>query len=459
MFLKIIMGIGNIILILAFYFVTTPAVDKRRNRYFGMKIMGEPDEKLKGIVHGYKKTNKMLLLVFLFIIVVSFFYNKSMYVLLTHVIVFIFGMLSFYGVMIKYTMAFDEALLDDKDIISKVGVKKTRKVDLFLAKEGEHYQFTSQIYNLTLPLILNIIMLIKIFTVRNVNHMEHKYISLYLIMFSMNILLIILSVLFTRYVKNKEQIAYTENREENICLNFTNKNAMIHMIYLISNINIIANFLFVITIIKSLMIASMFLILAAALTVLLIAFLYKKFNHRNYSDENGVDNWIYGIFYYNKMNPKLMVNQRFGLGTTVNIAKPAGKVIALLSVLIVLITYSYMVYIVVGNEVIDHRLITTDDMVHITSLNYSVSVDRRDIKDVLLVDISEITLGFKSDGVGTEDYSRGYYEVNNFGKCFVCINKSVDKIILLKTEDEMILFNEKNMDKTKDLYIMLKKFK
>lgn len=48
------------------------------------------------------------------------------------------------------------------------------------------------------------------------------------------------------------------------------------------------------------------------------------------------DNWILGMFYYNKNDTRLNVEKRLGYGATVNFAHPAGKVIGVVSALLII---------------------------------------------------------------------------------------------------------------------------
>ena len=53
-----------------------------------------------------------------------------------------------------------------------------------------------------------------------------------------------------------------------------------------------------------------------------------------YTVENDDEKWIYGFIYYNKENPKLMVEKRLGIGWSINMAQPMGKLITIILVLI-----------------------------------------------------------------------------------------------------------------------------
>lgn len=62
------------------------------------------------------------------------------------------------------------------------------------------------------------------------------------------------------------------------------------------------------------------------------------------------DNWILGMFYYNTNDTRLNVEKRFGYGGTVNIAHPAGKVIMVLTGLLLLASIVMIIWAAVtGN--------------------------------------------------------------------------------------------------------------
>ena len=57
------------------------------------------------------------------------------------------------------------------------------------------------------------------------------------------------------------------------------------------------------------------------------------------------DNWILGMFYYNPNDTRLNVEKRLGYGATINLAHPAGKVIGIISVLIIIGSIILMIYL------------------------------------------------------------------------------------------------------------------
>ena len=57
------------------------------------------------------------------------------------------------------------------------------------------------------------------------------------------------------------------------------------------------------------------------------------------------DNWILGMFYYNPNDTRLNVEKRLGYGATVNFAHPAGKVIGIVSAVIMIGSIILMIYL------------------------------------------------------------------------------------------------------------------
>lgn len=61
----------------------------------------------------------------------------------------------------------------------------------------------------------------------------------------------------------------------------------------------------------------------------------KPKNKNMYTVENDDEKWIYGFIYYNKEDPKLMVEKRLGMGWNMNMAHPLGKFITFILIFLV----------------------------------------------------------------------------------------------------------------------------
>ena len=91
-------------------------------------------------------------------------------------------------------------------------------------------------------------------------------------------------------------------------------------------------------------------------------------------------------------------------------------------------------------------IVIDDDSIKIMNSTYNIE----DITHVELLDKITLTGG---SGSNTPNTNNGYYKVNgdNF-KSRVCIYNKVSPFIRLTTKDAVIVFNEDNPDKTKEIY-------
>lgn len=62
------------------------------------------------------------------------------------------------------------------------------------------------------------------------------------------------------------------------------------------------------------------------------------------------DTWILGMFYYNKNDTRLNVEKRLGYGSTINMAHPAGKVISIITVLLLIGSIVCIIYLAVTGQ-------------------------------------------------------------------------------------------------------------
>ncbi len=452
MLTKFIMGVTNAIIIFAIYYTSRQAVDRKNDKYFGINVGIDEYPEILILIEKYERINKLMMFTLLFITAVSFIYTNSSYVLLTHFVVFLVAIVGGGSIVIRYTMTFDKILASDDDMMSKISVSKVRKVDLLLSNKAEEYKFTSVIYSLIIPFICCAYLVFKIVYINDVRNIEYSLRYLYITMLAVNILLMVASVIARKYIINMRQISYTDNREENIVINFNVKNTLINIMYIISNINVIANTLFVSLVIKTVIFSVAVSILSSIITILLIIYAYKNVKQVNYNEESSFGNWIYGIFYYNKADKKLSVPKRFGIGTTINLAKPMGKAILIATVVLIISVYSSAVYIIVGNEVVDHSLIISNEVMHMTSINYSKSISLAEVESVELVKKHDVHYTFKTNGISTESYRRGYFNVKGLGNCFVCVYSSSDTILKIKTVDGYLLYSTRTSEDTKAVY-------
>ena len=166
------------------------------------------------------------------------------------------------------------------------------------------------------------------------------------------------------------------------------------------------------------------------------------------------DHWIMGMFYYNPEDKRLNVEKRVGIGATVNMAHPAGKVIAIICALLIfeavvsvaligVIDGTPMSIKIEGNMVICHQLWDA----------YKIPVD--EIQSVELInDRSDIRM-IKTNGMGTDSEMWGNFTVDNEAGCKVFLYRPVSSMLKIKTDDGLYYINSSDEDEVKSCYGVL----
>ena len=143
--------------------------------------------------------------------------------------------------------------------------------------------------------------------------------------------------------------------------------------------------------------------------------------------------WPYGLFYYNKNDKHLMVENRMGTGTALNMATGAGKgtyIFALLSLLLIPISCIWMI-------MLDFTPIQTtveDDTIICQQLSVEYEIPLADIEEyIILTELPEMT---KLNGNGMDHVYSGTFEIYREGIVELFLNPQNDLYIKILTENE-----------------------
>ncbi|WP_281532228.1 DUF5808 domain-containing protein [Anaerocolumna aminovalerica] len=155
-----------------------------------------------------------------------------------------------------------------------------------------------------------------------------------------------------------------------------------------------------------------------------------------YLDED--DHWIYGLFYYNPDDKKIIVNDRVGIGTTMNLAHKIGKIVMVIAIVCILALPVSGVYVIkeeftpVTIELFDNRII-------VTHTAEEVDFPTNDIKSIEIVDNLPSTV--KVVGTNMENILKGTFRVEGYGKCRLCLNPKQPPFLVMTTDEETIIIN------------------
>ncbi len=207
-----------------------------------------------------------------------------------------------------------------------------------------------------------------------------------------------------------------------------------------------------------------FLLSTCIYTILMIIIvLYAEFKTRNaqykltfgkstaiYTDEDA--HWLLGMFYYNPADSHFMINNRVGIGTTVNMAKRGAQVLMAISALCILLLPLSGVWLIC-EEFTPMQLSVSDTAVIANHLARTYTVDRADIQSVSLLE--ELPNGKRVAGTGMDTLLKGKFNFEGIGACNICLNPQVPPFIRINTPEGVYIFGAPDSAQTRAYYQML----
>jgi len=155
------------------------------------------------------------------------------------------------------------------------------------------------------------------------------------------------------------------------------------------------------------------------------------------------NHWLFGMFYYNENDNHLMINNRIGIGATVNLAKPFGKVIMGFAALCILVMPVLGVW-VMAEEFTPIRMEMTETQIIVHHLKKEYVIDINNIESVELIDklpsISRIV------GTGMDHLCKGKFSVDGYGVCNICLNPDNSKFLVVFTGEGTYIFSTSDDD-------------
>lgn len=170
-----------------------------------------------------------------------------------------------------------------------------------------------------------------------------------------------------------------------------------------------------------------------------------------YVDED--DKWIWGIFYYNPDDSHLIVNQRIGINTTVNLARRAGRIITGVSVLVMFAMPFIGIWIgILESEPVTLRLTETAVIAEHAGTHYEVPAD--EITDIRL--LQELPLIQRVWGTGMDSVQKGTFS-SEWGNLTVCLDPRTGPWLLISQGKENWLFGSSEQNSAAEIYAELEK--
>lgn len=166
------------------------------------------------------------------------------------------------------------------------------------------------------------------------------------------------------------------------------------------------------------------------------------------------DNYLWGMIYYNPNDPALFVEKRAGVGWTINVARPMGKVFMALTALLIAGSLGMVIYASTSMKV---NLEIKQEVVTIKGM-YSENINKEDIVDLSLED-SLPPIAMKQNGGAVGNKKLGYFKTTDGEKVKLFIENDDMQVVKVVTKDKTIYINYEEREKTEALFNELKDLK
>ena len=172
--------------------------------------------------------------------------------------------------------------------------------------------------------------------------------------------------------------------------------------------------------------------------------------------EDDDDYWFAGMFYYNPSDKRLNVEKRAGVGGTINMAHPAGKVIT--GILALTLIFVVLVLVWVGMlEVTPMKLKYDDGRVVCHQLRDDYVIDVKDIESAEYGENLKNLKLYRISGVGSNTELKGNFSVNGENGCKVFLWTENEAYIKIVTKTKTYYVNGATKEETAAVYSELEK--
>ena len=149
-----------------------------------------------------------------------------------------------------------------------------------------------------------------------------------------------------------------------------------------------------------------------------------------YVDED--NKWIWGMFYYDPNDRRLVVNDRVGINTSVNLARRGGK--AIMGVAAALLIFMPLMGVwIMGEEEAPVELVLTQDALTASHSGSRYQIGLDEIRSIELLD--DLPAGLRRMmGTAMDTVQKGRYTSTELGRLTLCLDPRTGPWLLVTTE-------------------------
>ena len=166
--------------------------------------------------------------------------------------------------------------------------------------------------------------------------------------------------------------------------------------------------------------------------------------------EDDDNHWIGGLFYYNPKDKRLNVEKRVGVGGTINMAHPIGKLLGVFLGLSIVGTFVALIFLGMM-ESAPMQLRVQDDKVICHHLYDEYVIDFDKIEEVSFDELSDHRMA-RVAGVGMDTMLKGNFIVDDVRGCGVFLWRATEKCIKIRTAERTYYVNCNSLDETLAIY-------
>ena len=162
------------------------------------------------------------------------------------------------------------------------------------------------------------------------------------------------------------------------------------------------------------------------------------------------DFWIWGQFYYNPNSNKLMMNERVGMGMGMNYAHPAGKVLAVVCVLVLLLLPILGGWLMV-EELVPMQIEQTETAIVVTRIGELYNIPLENVESMELLE--KLPPSVRTWGTGMPGLLKGSFSVEGYGNCTLSLNPQKPPFLVIDTVEKTYILGG---DMVEAIYELLK---
>lgn len=169
------------------------------------------------------------------------------------------------------------------------------------------------------------------------------------------------------------------------------------------------------------------------------------------------ENWIWGMFYYNKNDNRFLVENRVGMGFTWNMAKPAAIILEVVVLALVIAVCVGMSVLLILDEFTPVKLEYKNEQLTALHWKEEYEIEKEEIKSVTLLE--ELPNISRTNGTGMDTVYKGKFFSREYDRRFkVCLNPQEEPVLMVETSDgTWYLLGDNDSEKTEEIYQELTK--